>query len=79
MKVPELLTPDVVKALAENAPSLKGIISSGDEIAALGCGAPSGSCCPKLVKIKNILSLVEINNYNAASGPPFGGPPAADA
>jgi len=75
LNIPPVLTPDVIKAIAENADALQAIqqiISSGDEAMALknGCGGNNSSdnddcCCPKFLKFKIIASTVIIINDNA--------------
>ena len=64
-KMPELLTPEVVKAVAENAGAIKTAISSGEEKAVMGCNQNTQCCCPKLVKFKFVLCNVWIDVKNA--------------
>jgi len=80
LEIPSILTPDVIKAIAENADALQAIqqlLSSGDEAMALkgkqnnigchnGCGEDDDCCCPKLIKFKIIGCTVIIINKNAA-------------
>lgn len=65
VKIPELLTPEIIKSVAANAESLKSVLSSGDEKAALGYECHSACCCPKLLKFKFVLCNVFIFNENA--------------
>jgi len=65
MKIPELLTPEVIQSVAANADALKSVLSSGDEKAAIGCEGQSHCCCPKLLKFKFVLCNVFIFNENA--------------
>lgn len=61
----QMLTPEVVKAVAENADALKSLLRSGDEAMALGCGSDSECCCPKFLKFKFWFCNVWITNNNA--------------
>ncbi len=76
MEIPPVLTPELIKAIAENADALqavKSILGSGDEALALkdgyggGCGGRDNDdcCCPKFIKFKIIASTVIIINDNA--------------
>jgi len=65
-KVPELLTPEVIQSVAANAESIKSVLSSGDEKAAMSYDCHSECCCPKLLKFKFVLCHVFIFNENAA-------------
>lgn len=73
LKVPELLTPEVIQSVAANAESLKSVLSSGDEKAAMSNECHSDCCCPKLLKFKFVMCNVFIFNENAEcqeDGPP---------
>jgi|GEM_PF-1133169 len=86
LEIPPVLTPEVVKAIAENAEALKTlktVLSSGDEAMALkddcaecdDCNKViSRCCCPKLVKFKIFAGTVIIINDNAECQKVFNSP-----
>lgn len=72
LEIPPVLTPELIKAIAENADALqavKSILSSDDEAMALkdggGCKRDDECCCPKFLKFKIVASTVIIINDNA--------------
>lgn len=60
-----ILNPENIKTLVENADVLKSVLSSGDEAAAIEDNDCDKCCCPKLIKFKILFSNVWIENKNA--------------
>ncbi|NLC06810.1 MAG: hypothetical protein GX755_02400, partial [Syntrophomonadaceae bacterium] len=66
-KMPELVTPELVNTLVQNAGALKDLLSSGDEVTAMDKkhDGDTTCCCPLFLKFKFILCNVWIFNENA--------------
>ncbi len=71
VRIPELLTPDIIKALSDNVETLKTAFSAEEERCVAyggkdGCHKEDDDCCcPKFLKFKFILCSVVIINKNA--------------
>lgn len=67
VKMPELLTPEVVRALAGNAGAIKSMMETDAVAANSGSGHNNDICCPKKVKFIIFLCNVPIWNINAVA------------
>lgn len=65
--MPELVTPELVNTLVQNAGALKDLLSSGDEVTAMDKKHDGAAtcCCPLFLKFKFVLCNVWIFNENA--------------
>ncbi|KUO69738.1 MAG: hypothetical protein APF77_09050 [Clostridia bacterium BRH_c25] len=63
VKMPELLSSEAAKVLANNANAIKEMISSREYDG--GCHDNDDCCCPKKVKFIFVLNNVAIVNINA--------------
>ena len=65
IKIPDLLTPEVVQAIASNAESLKTLFNTNGENTIFNDKHCPECCCPDFLKFKFILCNVVIINKNA--------------
>jgi len=63
VKMPELLSDEAARALAENMEAFREMMSSRD--ADGGCHGDEDCCCPKKIKFIFVLNNVVIININA--------------
>lgn len=71
-QTPEILSAEAINALAENAESIRKVLTSNDEKMAMSWGGANECCCPRLVKFKFVLCNVWIDVENAACPGNFG-------
>lgn len=65
VKMPELLSPEVVRTLAGNIGELRSVME--DSAASSPCSSRDDICCPKKVKFILFLNNVAIINVNAVA------------